>query len=175
MQQDNKEFKISSRLKSEKPKRVMTEKQQVARLANLEKGRKKRLETIKHQKDQKGNGVNEEYDLSSDYSNESPSSESDNDAFIISKKKRVPRITTKSHKPQKRYQSPDLRNEVDEIKNMVIELAKMQQKQNKTKRKTSRKKSGGTKIVVLPQNTSASPPVRGSNDCLIDALRKSLM
>ena len=69
----------------------MTEKQKTARLANLERGRKKRLETIKEKNEAKAQGVPEEYDLSSEDSDSGRDTESDNDAFIISKKKRLPK------------------------------------------------------------------------------------
>ena len=58
----------------------MTDKQKQARLANLEAGRKKRKEMIAQK--------NEEYDLSSEDSSET---ESDNEAFVISKKTKTSR------------------------------------------------------------------------------------
>jgi hypothetical protein len=165
-------------------KRTMTDKQKVARLANLERGRKKRLESLQQKKESKARGK-EEYDLSSDYSDSLESdSESDNDAFVISKKKKTPKIKereVKSKKPprfavmEKTHSRDHLRTDVDDLKYMVMELAKLQKKQNKTTQKQSRKKSGGTKIVVLPQNTSGIVPTKSPNDSLMEALRKSLM
>lgn len=158
--------------KSKPVKRTMTEKQKAARLANLERGRKKRLESIKLKKEAK---PQEEYDLSSNSSNSDEASESDfSDAFIISKKKKMPK--TKLAKPRKltfnenNGRDDNLRNDVDELKNMIVTLANLQKKQNKA-RKQTKKASGGTKIVVLPQNTPASRP----NDNLMEALRKSLL
>lgn len=161
----------------------MTEKQKAARLANLERGRKKRLESLQQKKEAKTHGVKEEYDLSSNYSGSETETESDNDAFVISKKKKTPRfVERRSPRPRKRSTvdmkrnvDPNLRTDVDELKFMVMELAKLQKKQTKTSRKQTEKKSGGTKIVVLPQNTAGIVPTKGPNDSLMEALRKSLM
>ena len=46
-----------------------------------------------------------------------------------------------------------LREEVNELKNVVIKLATLQKKQNEAQ-KQSNKPSGGTKIVVLPNNST---------------------
>jgi hypothetical protein len=166
-------------MQEEKPslkpvKRQMTEKQKAARLANLEAGRNKRKEMIKQKKEQT------EYDLSSE---DSYDTESDSDdAFIISKKKKASkRGKSLVKKPRSRrdlieskdvgFHDNHLQGEVNELKSMVAMLANMQKKQ--TKRKPS-KKSGGTKIVVLPQNQPNAPPVRSINDTMLDSLRKSL-
>jgi len=165
--------------KKKKPKRIMTEKQKAARLANLERGRKKRLESIQQKKEAK----TKEYDLSSQDSNSETESESDNDAFVISKAKKTPKVKDRPVKEKKtrfvvgrehREKDDNLRTDVDELKYMVMELAKLQKKQRKTTRKQTEKKSGGTKIVVLPQNTAGIVPTK-SNDSLMEALRKSLM
>jgi hypothetical protein len=76
--------------------------------------------------------------------------------------------------PGSEARDENMQHEVDELKNMIIELAKLQKKQTKTTRKQTQKPSGGTKIVVLPQNTPAhrqSQPY----DSVMEALRKSLM
>ena len=66
-----------------------------------------------------------------------------------------------------------LREEVNELKNVVIKLATLQKKQNKAQ-KQSNKPSGGTKIVVLPNNST--PQTKSTiNDNLMDVLRKSIM
>ena len=60
---------------------------------------------------------------------------------------------------------------------MMIELANMQKKQHKASKKRSSKKSGGTKIAVLPQHASApvtTSQIRAYTDSSLDALRKSL-
>jgi len=58
-------------------------------------------------------------------------------------------------------------------KSVVMELANMQKKTSmRSAKKRSERKSGGTKIVVLPQN---NPPTRSQpNDTLMETLRKSL-
>lgn len=167
MQQQKPETDIRSRLG--RAKRTMTDKQKAARLANLERGRRKRLDELKQKNETK---PTEEYDLSS-VSNSSTDSESE--GFVISKrKKKEPRV--KSATKSERHRPPvlardDLRNDVDDLKYAVIELAKLQKKQNKTRKQTKRS-SGGTKIVVLPQGT-AQP--NSPNDGLMEALRRSLM
>ena len=55
---------------------------------------------------------------------------------------------------------------------MVEELATLQKKQAKTKTKRS---SGGTKIVVLPQNSSQGNGRSVNESNAIEALRRSLM
>lgn len=70
-----------------KPKRQLTDKQKAARIDNLAKGRKKRMEMIKQKREMK----EQEYDISSDESYDSDSSSnSDNDAFVISKARKKP-------------------------------------------------------------------------------------
>jgi hypothetical protein len=158
----------------------MTEKQKAARLANLERGRKKRMESIKQKKVDDKEPKQVEYDLSSNGSSSSDSDESDND-FIISKKPKVEKAqflkTPTKHKKQKPVKDPDfdlMRSDVDELKNMIFDLASLQKKQNKrsTQKRESRS-GGGTKIVVLPQNSA--PSQNKVNDSMLEALRKSLM
>jgi len=161
-----------------KPKRQLTEKQRIARIDNLAKGRKKRMDTIKQKRETK----DQEYDISSDESYDSvSSSDSDNDAFVISKaKKRQAKpvkqkeiSTRKSNNIEDRSRPNDhLKSEVDELKTMIIELANMQKKQNKTVRKS--RPSGGTKIVVLPQNSSGGGSQAKATDDYMEKLRKSI-
>ena len=70
-------------------------------------------------------------------------------------------------------ESNKLKSDVDELKNMVFELASMQKKQNKINKKRVERKSGGTKIVVLPNNTSQSQEQKQDNSTMA-ALRRSL-
>lgn len=154
-------------------KRSMTEAQKKARLANLEKGRQKRKESLKEKHESK----EQEYDLSSD--SLSSDSDSDNDAFVISRKKKVvPKdVVERSRKSIQMDREPknhtNLQKDFDELKGMVQELANMQKKQT-AKNKSKRSNGGGTKIVVLPQSQSTSNR-NSSNDSVMDALRKSLM
>ena len=142
-----------------KKKLPMTEAQKKARMANLERGRAKRMEQIQQKKQEQ-----EEYDLSSN--DDESNSESDDDAFIIAKKKvvKASKIDKKS-KPRviERPYDDNLKNEVNELKNIVYELATMQKKQQRRKR--SPRPSGGTKIVVLPNNTTNQKP---SNDSVME-------
>ena len=164
--------------KVNKPKRVMTDKQKSARCLNLAAGRKKRMDAIKQKKEKP-----DEYDISSNDGSidESDSSDSsDNDAFVLTKakqKKTIPDHHKKITNKKKSNKDNNLRGDVDELKSMMIELANMQKKQHKASKKRSSKKSGGTKIVVLPQH--APQPVTASQtraytDSSLDVLRKSL-
>ena len=166
-------------------KHKMTDKPKAARLANLERGRKKRMEFLKQKKDKEKEPKQVEYDLNSNSSSSmSSSDESDNDTFIISKRPKKgglgsARKVEASHKKQKSEKGEDfnsIRSDVDELKNMIFDLASLQKKQNKRssqKRKGGR--SGGTKIVVLPQNSSPNQSQNKVNDSVLEALRKSLM
>ena len=140
----------------------MTEKQKGARIANLANGRKKRMEMLKQKKEQKP----EEYDISSNDGSldESDSSSDSEDAFVISKAKKK---NAKTEPPS----NNNLRGDVDELKTMILELANMQKKQNKSVRKS--RPSGGTKIVVLPQNTSGGSQSKAADDYM-EKLRKSI-
>jgi DNA recombination-dependent growth factor C len=148
-------------------KKPMTEAQKKARLQNLQKGReirKKKLES-------KG----QEYDLSSDESDVSDS-ESDNEAFVISRKKKVvPKEVVKQERSRKTIQmehpqhSNNYQKNFDELKTMIQDA--LHKKNTKAK---SSKRSGGTKIVVLPQNTSQQASKSNYNDPSMDFLKKSL-
>ena len=166
---------------SKPTKRKMTDKQKTARLANLERGRKKRMESLKQKKDKEKEPKQVEYDLNSNSSSSmSSSDESDNDAFIISKRlKKGTKKVEASHKKQKSAKGEDfnsIRSDVDELKNMIFDLASLQKKQNKrSSQKREGGRSGGTKIVVLPQNSSPNQSQNKVNDSVLEALRKSLM
>ena len=165
-----------------KPKTVMTDKQKAARCVNLAAGRKKRMEAIKQRKEKP-----DEYDISSndgsiDEIDSSDSSDSsDNDAFVLTKAKKKIGQKSEAKIPMRKSivssKSDNLRGDVDELKSMMIELANMQKKQHKASKKRSSKKSGGSKIVVLPQHASApvtTSQIRAYTDSSLDALRKSL-
>ena len=89
----------------------ITDKQKAARKANLAKGREKRMETIKQKKE---DTKNEEYDLSSNDGDNDVDESSSDDDLIISRKK-----PTKTKQVKKDDNS--LKNELDELKNMVID------------------------------------------------------
>ncbi|HRP37291.1 MAG TPA: hypothetical protein PLS50_05785 [Candidatus Dojkabacteria bacterium] len=153
-----------------KPKRKITDAQRAARNDNLAKGRKKRMENIKQKKEMK----EQEYDISSDESYDSASSSgSDNDAFVISKAKKKPvKEQPRTHRIISKHPAPDshLRQDVDELKSMILELANMQKKQHKERKQT--KRSSGTKIVVLPQQGGGSQPK--PYDDYIEKMRKTI-
>lgn len=170
--------------KQAKSRKGMTEAQRKARLANLAAGRQKRLESIKQKQEEADyRSKQESYDLSSEDSFEDSESDTDDDAFIISRKKKKEPPKRKDRKTKDLIQKKDLKqkrddslkHEVDELKNMVVTLANLQKKQ--ARRKSTPRKSGGTKIVVLPPN--GAPSVSGTKptgtDGVIEALRKSLM
>ena len=142
-------------------KKQITEKQKQVRLENMKKARTKRMQNIKEKKEA---SLNEEYDLSS----EDPSSESDAGDFIISKKR--PTQRTKEEAKKVKGRDDYLANEMNELKTIVYELASMQKKQHKVRKRSP--KQGGTKIVVLPNNQSTR---NASTDSVLEALRKQFM
>src|SRR5690606_33289714 len=87
----------------------MTEAQRKARLANLAAGRQKILESIK-QKQEEADYLSkqESYDLSSEDSFEETESETDDDAFIISRKKKRARTKEKPVKKRDLVQKKDI-------------------------------------------------------------------
>ena len=114
--------------KNPKPKKTITDKQKAASLVNLEKGRKKRMETLKQK--QKTEKEEKEYDLSSE--EENAVSESDDEpAFILSKK--PPKVPEKKKEVKKPVndETEKLKGEFEELKNMMFQLASYQKKQNK--------------------------------------------
>ena len=150
-------------------KKVLTDAQKAARLKNIQKASKVRMQNINERKKVK---EQEEYDLTS--------SESDNDAFIISKKKptKKTKVVKKTLKPRVLDRTFDdksdkLKSELDELRNIVTDIALMQKKQHKATRKQTNRTSGGTKIVVLPQSQGSNQS--GPSDTMMDALRRSLM
>ncbi len=158
-----------------RPRQQITDKQKAARVANLAAGRQVRKEKLEKKKQMLHP---EEYDISS-YDGSDDESDSDSDAFIISKAQRK-----KSVKPSKlsnqrskekgiidTRQSNGLKEDVDELKKMMMLMAKEHKKQ---KNKSKERKSGGTKIVVLPQPTPQVSQVKAYTDSSLDALRKSL-
>ena len=150
-------------MENKKPKKAMTKKQEAARLENLARGRKKRMDMLKEKKE------TVEYDLSSnDY--EQSGSDSDDGYDLIKKKsvkKEKPKKEEKEHKDKpKEEKLHDFRNELDELKNIMIDIAKVQKKQSK--RKTHRDKI----IIPIPQST---PQTKTQNESMIEALRRSLL
>ena len=153
-------------------KRSITDKQKKARLANLEAGRKKRMEALQKKKATKEN--EQEYDLSSEEENDSSDSDDDS-SFVVSRKKPVKKESVKVSKTKlvvSNDESNKLKTDVDELKNMVFELASMQKKQNKINKKSHERKSGGTKLVVLQPNNTPQEQKQDNNT--MEALRRSL-
>ncbi len=160
-----------------KVKKIMTPKQKEARLANLAKGRKKRMDGIQNKKQ---DDKIDEYDLSSDSDmSEDSKSMSDDEAFVISRKKKPVReasckkIDNIGKSSNKKKPNDSLKRDFDELKSIVAELASLQKKQSSKISRSSREGKGSTKIVVLPQS---QPQARNNNnDSFMDALRKSLL
>ena len=136
-------------------KRPMTDKQKVARLANLEKGRKTRQENIQKRKEPQ----DEEYDLDTESDDESD----DDDDFILSKVKHKLKPSKNEKKPDKN----ELKDDVNQLKDIVEQLVVMQKK----KTKKANKPRNSTKIVMLPPSVSAA----SASNTLLEQLRKSLM
>jgi len=115
----------------------------------------------------------EEYDVSGSESG----SDTDNDDFILKRKKpKTRQLVVKERTDKKPKQKDDdyldLKDEMNEMKDMIQQLALLQKKQNKK----ARKKSGGTKLAVVNMpNTPPEIKAPSSHDSLMEALRKSLM
>lgn len=122
------------------------------------------MENIKQRKEAEKNKP-EEYDLSSNSESES------DDTFVISKKKPTKKVayTTPPNVALKSVADDNLRSEMNELKNIVLELATIQKEQNKKKDKESNK---GTKIVVLPPSTSGGGATSLGSE--MERLKKSL-
>ncbi len=169
----------SEEIKVKKVKKTMTEKQKAARMLNLANGRKKRMEMLKQKQESKSNT----YDIESENDSDSDSSSSgDESDFVISKKKKTIKpkkvafneVIEKKHKVSKSATESGLKKEMDELKNMMFMLATEQKKTKKAAKKQT-KRSGGTKLVILPQaNAPNNPQSNKSNDSQMDALRRSL-
>ncbi len=163
---------------TKKVKKTMTEKQKAARMLNLANGRKKRMEMIKQKQESKSHC---EYDIESDNDSDSSSSGDESD-FVISKKKKTikPKKVAFSEpktKVSKQHNETDnyLKKDIDELKNMMYLLATEQKKTKKAAKKQTKRSSGGTKLVILPQtNAPNNPQPNKSNDSQMDALRRSL-
>lgn len=145
----------------------LTDKQLAARRENLKKGREKRMANLQNKKEEK---PHIEYDLESQGSDSESSSDGD---FVISKKK----VVEKKNGPKPRtrddveYNKTSSKNEIEELKNMVMELAIMQKKNSKSIRKQQGKPS---KVLLIPPTQQPAQPPKLGNDTMMDHLRKSL-
>jgi hypothetical protein len=141
-------------------------------MENLRKGREKRMEALKQKKEQ----PQSEYDLSSEDDQESDSS-SDDEGFVISKKKpiRKQKVSLGRSKDDVEFPSFTPKQEFDELKNMVRELALMQKKNNKVIKKQQNNKPVN-KLVLLPsaQQTQSKPQNFQLRDSLAEQLAKQL-
>ena len=107
-------------------------------------------------------------DFSSDYS----ASDSD-EGYVISRRK--PSKQTPKHKTV----TPNLQNDVAELKNIVESLVTAQAKQHKAIKKTARRsqRPSGTNIVMVPQpqpTSQATPQSKPVSMDYMESLRKSL-
>ncbi|HRP37416.1 MAG TPA: hypothetical protein PLS50_06435, partial [Candidatus Dojkabacteria bacterium] len=97
---------------------TITEKQKAARAANLEKGRaKKREKLLTKGKQKEEEPTHDEYEV--DDSEDEYEASSDEETFVISKQK--PK-KTKTMKEKPSSQNDSLRGEVEELKNMMLQL-----------------------------------------------------
>lgn len=130
----------------------ITEKQKAARKLNLAKGRAKKQSMMAKKKEEP---QHEEYDIGSDDEYEADQS-SDDETFVISKQKSK-QNKSKPSKETKPSREDSLKGEVDELKTMIMQLAKNQKAQNK------QNKERRPKISVLlptsqPQDTKKANP-----------------
>ncbi len=143
--------------KEKKPRKPITEKQRVARQANLAKGRETRRLKIAERKKQPKSA---EYDLESSSDDE----EVDMSSLILSKKKHK--------KPERQMKGVDddmssMRKEMQEMRSVMYEMSKRQRKKPR--------KQASTKIVLLPnQNQPAkeAPQYDANISQLLAAINK---
>lgn len=146
-------------------KKPMTEAQKKARMENLRKGREKRMEALKQKKEK----AEDEYDLSSEDDQENDSS-TDDEGFIISKKKPARKQKVRSRNDVE-FPTFTPKQEFDDLKNMVRELALMQKKNNKVMKKQQNNKPVN-KLVLLPPTQQA--PSKPQNFQLRDSVAEQL-
>jgi len=149
-----------------KPKKAITEKQKLARQANLAKGRETRKQNIEAKK-RKSKNVEYQLDSSDDESDD----EVDMDSLILSKK---PKKKHESKRERVQYDDDadfrGMRKELQDIRAAMYEM-------NKKQRRKRTPKESGTKIVVLPNNNApahkeASQPYDNSIRQLLAAINK---
>lgn len=138
----------------------MTAKQKAARLANLKKGRERKLAKVRAEKSQK----NEEYDITSE-TDDSSGDEVDINDLVLQKKSK----STKHKKGKGRDDDEDVREDVTQLKSIVSQLVEMQKKKAR-KPKTKRE----TKIVMLPAHSGSGNKSQKEDDFMA-ALRRSIM
>ena len=147
-----------------KAKKALTEKQRLARIENLKKGR----QTIADNKKKRLENKEQEYDIDSSSEEDSESDEEDTD-FIISKAPKKDRNVPKEKEKKKGgdKQKPDkLREDVDQLKALTTQLIEMQKKKTKRPRREA-----SNKIVILPQPATSSSNHQTSQ---MEALRRAL-
>lgn len=146
----------------------ITEKQKAARTANLEKGRAKKKELAEKKKEAP---KHEEYEIGSDDEYEADES-SEEETFTISKQKSK-QAKSKPSKETKPSREGNLKNKVDALENMIMQLATLQKKQN-----TKRKESSRPKIsVILPTQPQPNKETKKENrhyDAQIASLQERL-
>lgn len=140
----------------------ITEKQKAARAANLAKGREKKKENLKLKNEEP---KHDEYDIGSDDDDEYDAS-SEEETFVVSKKK--PKSSTHA-KPAKVQDTNQLKDEVEELKSMVLQLATIQKKQQKQRKERP-------KISVLLPKAPANEPKTSTQhyDNMINTLQQRL-
>jgi hypothetical protein len=147
------------------PKRTrlpMTDKQKQARLANLEKGRIKRMTSLKQKKE---SPKKVEFDLSDSDSGYDLSSDSDSDAFVISKKKpaKIKKSHVSAHKPM--TEQPASKQDFETLTSIMLQMAKQQSKVLKAKKT---RKSGGTNLSINMAPPVVQEPVKSSHNLHLD-------
>lgn len=145
-------------------KKKITEKQLAARLENLKKGREKRMANVTKKKEE----TEYEYDLGSQDASDSSSSDGD---FVISRQKVVNKKNGPKPRRKEEIEIPTYasRNEFEDLKNMVRDLAVMQKKNNK-----AMKKQQPSKLVLIPPQQQQAAPVHTFYDSTAERLKKSL-
>lgn len=139
--------------KPKKTKQVISDRQKEARRINLAKGRAARQAKYEKRKSEKKH----EYNIDSGSSEEDD--EIDLDSYVLSKKEKEKSKDNDEDKEVKKekkktVEDDSLKQELKELREIVFEVAKQ---------KKQKRKSGGTKIVLLP-NQQTQKETKPSNE-----------
>jgi hypothetical protein len=156
---------INKETKIVKNKKAITDKQRLARLENLRKGRLTRLAKIEENKKLKIDNEDVQKQISKvsqkvsiDYesnSSSSESSESEEEELVLTtrKKKQVEQHSNKSHRAESSISNS--KNEIQELKNMIMKMSRDKKKPRKQ----------NTYINIPPSTPIVAPtPVNGGSN-----------
>ena len=146
---DEREQIINEEVKVMKENKVISEAQRTARIENLRRGRLTRMKNIELKKQNTQPPVpskavrTDRYEVKHETASEDEDESSDSEEYVLSKKRKE---TPAKKRKAKSYE----KNEIAELKNMILSLA--------NKKKKPRARSSST-IINLPAQPVASVPI----------------